>query len=136
MNAFTSWIAAAGLLALTTTSGFAAAAESPVAETSGYRIEDDRILFVYVSDEPAEEVFVVGNFMRWERSRPDWRMTPEEGTGRWLLELPLERVKTEGRSFYEFTFQVDGELVDADTAAPHTIYCAGYGHRYTIPELK
>ncbi len=130
------FVAAAQLLALISTSGFAAVADLPAGERSGYTIEGDRIEFVYVSEEPAQEVFVVGNFIDWERSRPEWQLTAEEETGRWQLELPLEQVKIEGRSFYEFTFEVDGELVDADTAAPHTIHCAGYGHRYTIPELQ
>ena len=99
-----SFVTAAQLAGLISISGLAAAADSPAGERSGYSIEGDRILFVYISKETVQQVFVAGNFMDWERSRPDWQMTAEERTGRWLLELPLEQVTTECRFVYVCTF--------------------------------
>jgi hypothetical protein len=34
--------------------------------------------------------------------------------------------------FYEFTFSVDGELIDANKEAPNLNYCPGYGYRYLL----
>jgi len=97
----------------------------------GYKIEDDTIIFRYQAAGADEKVYVCGNFMGWERNDPDWKMQ-YEADGYHYLRKKIEEIRTPDRSFYEFTFLVNDELVDADKKAEHVIHCAGHGYRYVI----
>ena len=99
--------------------------------TSGYHVEDQHITFTYYTSSSGHNVYVCGNFMNWVRNAPDWKMTWHED-GFFHLKKPVTELRASGRSFYEFTFLVDGELVDADRGAEHIIHCPGHGYRYVI----
>lgn len=98
---------------------------------NGYQISGETIRFVRTAAHKAQEVYVCANFMGWKREHPDWKMTYHPD-GYFYLEKGLSEVKTAERSFYEFTFLVDGKLVDADKEAENVIHCAGHGYRYVI----
>ena len=102
----------------------------PFSTPSGYILKNDSIMFIYPSQEQEMQVIVSGNFNNWSKD-DTWKMYYEEGTG-YILEKDLQEVKKPGRSFYEFTFRVDGVLVDADDSASNVIHCAGFGSRYLI----
>lgn len=100
-------------------------------DISGYVLQDDQIIFRYYSSEANTDVYVCGNFMGWKKDHPDWKMT-KQSNGVYVLKKPVATIKTQDRTFYEFTFSVAGQLVDADRRADHVIHCAGYGYRYVI----
>ena len=57
----------------------------------------------------------------------------DEASAKWKLTTPKkEIIKNISGSFYEFTFRVDGVLVDADKNDKSVIHCQGYGYRYVI----
>ncbi len=96
----------------------------------GYRLTDSHIFFTYPSAEKNLEVFVSGNFNGWSKES-EWKMTFEVGKG-YVLSKPIDAVRKPGSSFYEFTFRVNGKLIDANKDASNVIHCAGYGSRYLI----
>lgn len=101
----------------------------------GYHIVGQNIQFTYPVTKPMGKVYVVGNFMGWKRQHPDWQMTYVSARKAYILALPLSKVKQKGRSFYEFTFLVNNQYIDAPVNAPNVIHCQGYGYRYVIREL-
>lgn len=103
---------------------------SIVAE-NGYQLEGDSILFKYKPANSNDKVYVCGNFMDWEKNDPDWKMTYQPD-GYFSLRKPIDKIKTPDRSFYEFTFLVNGKLIDANKNDENVIHCAGYGYRYVI----
>ncbi len=122
--------AAAAALVILIGSALVASAEDRA--SSGYHLEEGGLLFFYRGSTEPQQAYVAGNFNGWTKDDPAWKMTCT-GTD-CALEVDASRVGSEG-GFYEFTFRIDGELVDADSRFPHTIHCAGYGYRHTIPEL-
>jgi hypothetical protein len=102
--------------------------------SSGYSIEGDFIHFTY--DGIAKEaVYVSGNFNQWTKDDPKWNLQFDTAAGKWALSLPKSEVKKLKGSFYEFTFRVDGQLIDADKNYKDVIHCTGYGYRYVIHGL-
>jgi len=101
-----------------------------IGEPEGYQIANNQIYFRYVITEKNLEVFVSGNFNGW--SKDDlWKMRFEDGKG-YVLAKPIDAVRQDGKTFYEFTFRVNGKLIDANKDASNVIHCAGYGSRYLI----
>ena len=98
---------------------------------NGYQIDNDEITFIYPSTRIEGDVFVCGNFMGWKKNDPNWRMT-FSNDGYYFLKMDIADIKSSDRSFYEFTFLVKDELVDANPKAENVIHCAGYGYRYVI----
>jgi len=96
----------------------------------GYFLSNDSIHFFYPSTEKDLEVVVAGNFNGWSKAK-EWRMDYNEGRG-YELSKPILAIKKPGQSFYEFTFRINGQLIDANDNAINVIHCAGYGSRYTI----
>jgi len=96
----------------------------------GYFIKEDKVTFSYANDEPGLEVFVSANFNGWSKEA-SWRMQYKEGAG-YELSVPINQIRKPNQSFYEFTFRVNGKLLDAPSNAPNVIHCVGYGSRYVI----
>lgn len=96
----------------------------------GYTINGDKVTFSYLSNEPELEVFVSANFNGWSKDA-SWRMKYKEGKG-YELSVPVNMIRKPNQSFYEFTFRVNGKLLDAPSNAPNVIHCVGYGSRYVI----
>lgn len=103
-------------------------------EASGYRLEDDKILFYY-SGIAGRDVYVSGNFNTWSKSDQQWKMQYDDSLKQWRLLVARSKVKILNGNFYEFTFRVDGELTDADKNHKEVIHCAGFGYRYIIHGL-
>ena len=98
---------------------------------SGYVINGDNVVFYYSGK--AEKVLVSGNFNKWSKDDDKWAMKFDEATQTWKLTTPKkEIIKNISGSFYEFTFRVDGVLIDADKDDKSVIHCQGYGYRYVI----
>ncbi len=102
----------------------------PYSTPGGYILQEDKIQFVYISDEINLEVFVSGNFNGWSKEN-EWNMTYEAGKG-YVLSKPIGAIQKPGKTFYEFTFRVNGKLIDANKNASNVIHCAGYGSRSLI----
>ena len=98
--------------------------------SSGYSIEGDNVVFFYKGD--AQSVLVSGNFNQWSKNDAKWTMKFDETSKTWKLTIPKKEIKTGSGSFYEFTFRVDGVLIDADKNDKSVIHCSGYGYRYVI----
>lgn len=96
----------------------------------GYTIVGDHIVFSYASDNPNLDIHVSGNFNNWSKDSA-WKMKFAPGSG-YVLSVPVSEVQTTGRSFYEFTFRINGTLTDANAKASNVVHCAGYGTRYVI----
>lgn len=99
---------------------------------TGYEINRDRIIFSYPSSDPNLQVFVSGNFNKWTKDDRGWKMKFDPVNKFYRFEKPIDKLKTPTRNFYEFTFCVDSELVDADSSGSNVIFCSGYGYRYVI----
>ena len=99
-------------------------------ESSGYSIEGDNVVFFYKGE--AQSVLVSGNFNQWSKSDAKWTMKFDDASKTWTLTIPRKEIKTGSGSFYEFTFRVDGVLIDADKNDKSVIHCRGYGYRYVI----
>ena len=98
----------------------------------GYTIKQDKVKFIY-SGPAKEDVHVFGNFMGWSENDPEWEMHYNPGSGNWELEVPMSKIKNGITvDFYEFTFIVDGDWIDADKNAPNLNFCPGYGYRYLL----
>lgn len=97
---------------------------------SGYILQKEQIKFIYPIQERGLKVIVSGNFNNWTKD-DTWKMYCSEGMG-YILKKNIKDVKSPGQSFYEFTFRVDGELMDANSQASNVIHCPGYGSRYLI----
>ena len=101
---------------------------------SGYVIEGDNVVFYYSGE--GRSVLVSGNFNSWSKNDVKWTMKFDESSKTWTLTTPKkEIIKNTSGSFYEFTFRVDGVLVDADKNAKSVIHCKGYGYRYVINDI-
>lgn len=98
----------------------------------GYYIVQNMVKFVYMG--PAKkEVRVFGNFMGWSENDPEWKMHYNPENARWELEVSISKIKGGNTDdFYEFTFIVDGDWIDADKNAPNLNFCPGYGYRYLL----
>lgn len=99
-------------------------------ESPGYRIEGDNLVFIYKGE--AQSVLVSGNFNKWSKNDTKWTMKFDDSSKTWRLTIPKREIKNISGSFYEFTFRVDGELIDADKNDKSVIHCRGYGYRYVI----
>ena len=100
-------------------------------ESSGYSIEGDNVVFFY--NGKGQTVLVSGNFNQWSKNDAKWTMKFDENSKGWKLTIPKSEIrKTGSGSFYEFTFRVDGVLIDADKDNSSVIHCRGYGYRYVI----
>ncbi|HEX6893529.1 MAG TPA: hypothetical protein VF141_22615 [Chryseolinea sp.] len=98
---------------------------------SGYVIDGDNVVFYYSGE--GRNIVVSGNFNRWSKEDAQWTMKFDETSNKWKLTKPKnEIVKNTSGSFYEFTFRVDGVLIDADKNNKSVIHCQGYGYRYVI----
>jgi hypothetical protein len=98
----------------------------------GYIIKQDKVKFVY-SGSAQEEVRIFGNFMGWSEDDLEWKMHYNSESGKWELEVLISKIKDGITSdFYEFTFIVDGNWIDADKNAPNLNFCPGYGYRYLL----
>lgn len=97
----------------------------------GYTITKDTITFSYAAPGSLKKVYVSGNFNEWTKDNEGWKMKFDANTQRWVLKKSISVIRSYG-SFLEFTFRVDGKLIDADRSAPNLNYCAGYGYRYVI----
>ncbi len=97
----------------------------------GYKIIGNSIEFIYRGSSSHKDVYVSGNFNEWAKAGEDWKMNFDAKDQRWTLKKPVNNVRSHG-SFLEFTFRVDGKLLDADPKADNVIHCAGYGYRYVI----
>jgi hypothetical protein len=98
----------------------------------GYFIKKNKVKFVY-SGQAKKEVRVFGNFMGWSENDPEWIMHYNSERGIWELEVLIDKIKSGNNSdFYEFTFIVDGDWLDADKNAPNLNFCPGYGYRYLL----
>ncbi|MGE0588192.1 MAG: hypothetical protein AB7O48_06430 [Cyclobacteriaceae bacterium] len=100
------------------------------ANDQGYSIKGDTITFRYAKGGTGMEVIVSGNFNGWSKDA-NWLMKYKEGEG-YELSVPISMVREPNQTFYEFTFRVNGKLLDAPSNAPNVIHCAGYGSRYVI----
>lgn len=96
----------------------------------GYVLSGNNIQFSYASDIPNLEVIVSGNFNSWSKEK-EWKMKFEATKG-YVLAKPISSIYRPGKSFYEFTFRVNGKLIDANKNAPNVVHCVGYGSRYLI----
>ena len=64
---------------------------------------------------------------------PDWKMQYNPQNYNWELEVSINQIKSGIiGNFYEFTFLVDGEWIDAVKTAPNLNFCPGYGYRYLV----
>jgi 1,4-alpha-glucan branching enzyme len=98
----------------------------------GYRIKHDKVKFVYFGSAKTE-VRIFGNFMGWSENDPEWKMHYNPESGNWELEVLISKIKGGiTGDFYEFTFIVDGDWIDADKNAPNLNFCPGYGYRYLL----
>ena len=98
---------------------------------SGYTIDGDKIVFIYSGE--GHQVLVSGNFNSWSKDDKKWTMKFDEATKTWRLTTSTkEIVQNISGSFYEFTFRVDGVLIDANKNDDRVIHCQGYGYRYVI----
>lgn len=102
--------------------------------SGGYTVSGDNLVFAFTGD-VKEAVYVSGNFNQWAKTEEAWKMKFDAASGAWRLEVPRSKIKKTGQGFYEFTFRVDGKLIDADRGYHNTIHCAGYGYRYVIRDL-
>ncbi|MFW6376087.1 MAG: glycogen-binding domain-containing protein [Thermoplasmatota archaeon] len=102
--------------------------------SKGYEVKEDKILFIHDNDD-ADEVYVVGNFMGWKEKDDEWKMDYNSGRSRWELLVDIETIRKSNVGFYEFTFIVDGEWIDADKDSDNVIHCPGYGYRYKIDDI-
>lgn len=105
-----------------------------IPDRSGYYIESENVVFIYHGN-ASHSVFVSGNFNDWCSGCKKWKMTIDTNSGKWILSIAKKELKDMGRKFYEFTFRVDGQLIDADKDHRDTIHCTGYGYRYVIKNL-
>ncbi len=98
----------------------------------GYTIKQNKVKFVYSG--PAEkDVRVFGNFMGWSENDSEWKMHYNPESENWELEVLISKIKSEDTgNFYEFTFIVDGNWIDANKNAPNINFCPGYGYRYLL----
>ncbi|MEO1051950.1 MAG: hypothetical protein AAFX87_15065 [Bacteroidota bacterium] len=103
-----------------------------ITEPEGYVLDKGSIQFVYASEQAGLEVYVCGNFMGWKKADPNWRTRYDEKAGKYTLWKSVSDVKEQGRSFYEFTFVVNGEMIDANKKASNALHCVGHGYRYVI----
>lgn len=101
----------------------------------GYEKREDKILFLHHDDKSADDVYVVGNFMGWKAEDDNWKMDFNPEKDRWELFVDIETIKKSDIGFYEFTFIVDGEWLDADKESDNVIHCPGYGYRYNIDNI-
>lgn len=106
----------------------------PDTSTSGYLIDGDNVIFFY-SGRVGENVYVSGNFNSWSKNDTKWKLGFDEKSKGWKLVVPKKEIKALSGSFYEFTFRVDGVLVDAEKENKNVIHCQGYGYRYVINGL-
>ena len=98
----------------------------------GYYIKENSVMFVYVGS-VKKEVHVFGNFMGWSENDPEWKMHYNHENDDWELEVSTSKIKSGNTTdFYEFTFIVDGNWIDADKNAPNLNFCPGYGYRYLL----
>jgi len=100
-------------------------------DASGYFFEGDNIVFLY-NGKVKEHAYVSGNFNSWCKDDDKWKLQFDEKTNSWRLTVPKKEIKTLSGDFYEFTFRIDGVLVDADKNHKHVIHCQGYGYRYVL----
>jgi hypothetical protein len=98
--------------------------------TSGYLIEGDNVVFFYKGE--AQRVVVSGNFNDWSKDDPTWTMKLDGTSDTWKLTIPKSEIRKRSGNFYEFTYRVDGVLIDADKNDRSVIHCQGYGYRYVI----
>jgi len=101
----------------------------------GYEESEDKIIFVHDDDNDADKVYVVGNFMDWTSEDEEWEMEFNKDKNRWELFIDKKIISGLEVVFYEFTFIVDGEWLDADRESDNVIHCPGYGYRYVIKNL-
>lgn len=101
-----------------------------IPESSGYSIEGDNVVFFYKGN--GQTVVVSGNFNQWSKNDTMWTMKFDQASKAWRLTVPKSEIKRGSQSFYEFTFRVDGVLIDADKNHENVIHCRGYGYRYVI----
>lgn len=98
---------------------------------SGYVVDKDQVVFFYAGD--ARTVFVSGNFNQWSKDDNKWAMKYDDEAKTWKLTVPKKEItQNVSGTFYEFTFRVDGSLVDADKNDNNVIHCQGYGYRYVL----
>jgi hypothetical protein len=97
----------------------------------GYTITKDTITFSYAASGSLKKVYLSGNFNDWTKDNEGWKMTFDANTRRWELKKSFIAIHSYG-NFLEFTFRVNGKLIDADRSANNIIYCAGYVYRYVI----
>ncbi len=98
----------------------------------GYSIYNKKVKFVY-SGSARSDVQVFGNFMGWAEDDPEWKMHYNSKSNNWELEVLISKIKSgSADDFYEFTFIVDGDWIDADKNAPNLNFCPGYGYRYLL----
>ncbi len=102
--------------------------------SDGYYLENGNLVFIYTG-QVNESIYVSGNFNNWTKKDEQWKMKFDKESGAWKLQVPGSKVKDMGKGFYEFTFRVDGKLMDADKKHESTIHCAGHGYRYVIHGL-
>ena len=98
--------------------------------TPGYLLEGDNVIFFYKGE--ARSVVVSGNFNKWSKDDPKWSMKFDDASDTWKLTIPKSEITSGSGSFYEFTYRVDGVLIDADRNDKSVIHCQGYGYRYVI----
>ena len=103
-------------------------------DSSGYFLEGDNVIFLYVG-KVKEDAYVSGNFNKWCKDDEAWKLQFDENTKAWKLTVPKKEIKVLSQDFYEFTFRVDGVLVDANKDNEHVIHCVGYGYRYVLSGL-
>jgi hypothetical protein len=99
-------------------------------EPPGYVVEGDNVVFLYKGE--GRSVVVSGNFNQWSKNDTRWTMKFDEPSKSWKLIVPKTDIKRISGSFYEFTFRVDGVLIDANKNDDSVIHCQGYGYRYVI----
>lgn len=102
-------------------------------ESPGYLVEGDNVVFLYKGG--GQTVVVSGNFNQWAKEDKKWTMKFEEASKSWKLVVPKTEIRKSSGSFYEFTFRVNGVLIDADKNDGNVIHCQGYGYRYVIKGL-
>ncbi|MEQ8304831.1 MAG: hypothetical protein RIB47_15655 [Cyclobacteriaceae bacterium] len=97
----------------------------------GYELKGSQIKFNFLSADAGLIVHVSGNFNQWS-SEDEWKMSYNNSEKLYTLSKPIGSIKSAERSFYEFTFRVNGKLIDANHEASNVIHCAGHGSRYVI----
>jgi hypothetical protein len=103
-------------------------------DSSGYFLEGENVVFLYFGN-VREDAYVSGNFNMWCKKDDAWKLQFDEKMKAWKLTVPKKEIKALSGNFYEFTFRVDGILVDADKNNEHVIHCVGYGYRYILKGL-